>query len=158
MRQQTNCPRCRAPISVDLYQVVDARQDPELKQALLNGQLNAFSCPSCGLTGQMASPVLFHDPEHELLMVYVPMEMNLPHVEQERLIGRLVQQVIAARGGLAQSLRSRVAVDQESRNLRPQGRTQALDGLYSCLPIRQTVVGNDQVGLPLPLGQPCKRG
>jgi len=42
----------------------------------------------------MASPVLFHDPEHELLMVYVPMEMNLPHVEQERLIGRLVQQVM----------------------------------------------------------------
>ncbi len=94
MLQQTLCPRCRAPISVDVYQVVDVRQNPELKSALLNGQLNGFACPNCGLTGQVASPILYHDPAHELLMAYVPMEMNLPHMEQERLIGRLVQQVM----------------------------------------------------------------
>jgi hypothetical protein len=77
-----------------MHEVVDAQKDPELKYALLNGQLNAFVCPTCGLAGQMASPILFHDAEHEMFLVYMPMELNLPHVEQEQLIGRLVKQVM----------------------------------------------------------------
>jgi hypothetical protein len=42
----------------------------------------------------MATPLLYHDPENELFMVHVPMEMNLPHEEQQRLIGQLVQEVM----------------------------------------------------------------
>ena len=94
MLQRFNCPRCQSPLTADIYEVVDAQKNPELKYALLNGQLNAFACPNCGLAGQMASPILFHDAEHEMFMVYVPMELNLPHVEQEQLIGRLVKRVM----------------------------------------------------------------
>lgn len=94
MLQRFNCPRCQSPLTADIHEVVDAQKDPELKYALLNGQLNAFVCPTCGLAGQMASPILYHDAEHELFMVYVPMELNLPHVEQEQLIGRLVKRVM----------------------------------------------------------------
>src|SRR5690554_3440112 len=94
MLHQINCPRCSSPITVDVYQVVDAQRTPELKYALLNGQLNAFVCPNCGLAGQMASPLLYHDSEHELFMVYVPMELNMSRVEQERLIGQMVKQVM----------------------------------------------------------------
>jgi hypothetical protein len=38
--------------------------------------------------------MLYHDPEHELFMVHVPMELSLPHNEQERLIGQLVKQAM----------------------------------------------------------------
>lgn len=94
MLHQINCPRCSSPITVDVYQVVDAQRTPELKYALLNGQLNTFICPNCGLTGQMASPLLYHDAEYEMFMVYVPMELNMSHMEQERLIGQMVKQVM----------------------------------------------------------------
>ena len=94
MLQQIACPRCQGPIGAEIHQIVDAQRTPELKYALLNGQLNLFSCPVCGLAGQMASPLLYHDAEHELFAVYVPMELNLPHVEQERLIGRMVKDVM----------------------------------------------------------------
>ena len=94
MYQQVNCPRCNAPIAVDIQQVIDTARNPEVKYTFLNGQLNMFACQTCGLTGQMTTPLLFHDPEHEMLMVYVPLELQLAHTEQQRLIGQMVKEVM----------------------------------------------------------------
>lgn len=94
MLNQITCPRCQTPFNADIHQVIDAGQNPQLKYELLNGTLNIFTCPNCGTSGQMATPLLYHDPEHELFMVHVPMELNLPHEEQQRLIGQLVQEVM----------------------------------------------------------------
>lgn len=94
MLNQITCPRCQTPFNADIHQVIDVGQNPQLKYELLNGTLNIFTCPNCGTSGQMATPLLYHDPEHELFMVHVPMELNLPHEEQQRLIGQLVQEVM----------------------------------------------------------------
>jgi hypothetical protein len=61
---------------------------------LLSGQLNLAICPSCGAGGRIATPLLYHDPAHDIFMLHVPQEMNLDQVRREELIGRLVQQVI----------------------------------------------------------------
>lgn len=94
MQTQINCPRCQTPFNADIHQVVDVGRNPQLKYELLNGTLNLFSCPNCGTSGQLATPILYHDPDHEMFMVHVPMEMNLPHDEQQRLIGKLVQEAM----------------------------------------------------------------
>jgi hypothetical protein len=94
MLNQIQCPRCQTPFTAEIHQVVDVGRDPQLKYELLNGSLNVFVCPNCGTSGQMATPLLYHDPEAELFMVHVPMELNLPHEEQQRLIGHLVQEVM----------------------------------------------------------------
>lgn len=94
MLNQITCPRCQTPFNADIHQVIDVGRDPQLKYELLNGTLNIFTCPNCGTSGQMATPLLYHDPDHELFMVHVPMELNLPHEEQQRLIGQLVQEVM----------------------------------------------------------------
>ncbi|MDT8305886.1 MAG: CpXC domain-containing protein [Anaerolineae bacterium] len=94
MLNQIQCPRCQTPFTAEIHQVVDVGRDPQLKYELLNGTLNVFVCPNCGTSGQMATPLLYHDPENELFMVHVPMELNLPHEEQQRLIGQLVQEVM----------------------------------------------------------------
>lgn len=94
MQTQINCPRCQTPFNADINQVVDVGRNPQLKYELLNGTLNLFSCPNCGTSGQLATPILYHDPDHEMFMVHVPMEMNLPHDEQQRLIGKLVQEAM----------------------------------------------------------------
>ncbi len=95
MQTQISCPNCRTPYVLDIHQVVDVGQDPALKQLLLSGRLNLAVCPSCGYAAQLGAPLLYHDPAHELFMVYVPMELNLPHVEQQKIIGDLVQQVMS---------------------------------------------------------------
>lgn len=94
MQTQITCPNCGTPYTADVYQLIDASRQPQLKDMLLSGQLNFAVCPNCGAGGRVATPLLYHDPEHELFMVHVPQELNLDQVRREELIGRLVQQVV----------------------------------------------------------------
>ena len=94
MQTQISCPNCGVPYVADIYQIIDAARQPQLKEMLLSGQLNVAVCPNCGAGGRIATPLLYHDPDHDLFMVHVPQEMNLDQVRREELIGRMVQQVI----------------------------------------------------------------
>ena len=51
MHTQLTCPQCGTPYSAEVHQVVDSKRTPELKQQLLNGQLNVAVCPQCGAGG-----------------------------------------------------------------------------------------------------------
>jgi hypothetical protein len=94
MYSQITCPNCSTPYTAEVHQIVDVGRQPELKQMLLSGQLNVAVCPNCGAGGQLSSVVLYHDPDHELFMVYVPQEMQLDQMQQEQYIGRLTREVL----------------------------------------------------------------
>ncbi len=94
MQTQISCPNCGTPYVADIYQVIDVGREPQLKEMLLSGQLNFAVCPNCGAGGRIATPLLYHDPAHDIFMVHVPQEINLDQVRREELVGRLVQQVI----------------------------------------------------------------
>lgn len=93
-RLQVSCPRCRQPIIAEVEQLFDSGVDPEAKQKFLSGNFNMANCPSCGYQGPLSTPVVYHDPDKELLMTYFPPELGLPVNEQERLIGPLITQVV----------------------------------------------------------------
>ena len=86
-RTQMNCPQCRQPIVVDVHQLFDIGANPDEKQIFLSGIHNIAQCQSCGFQGMVATPLVYHDPEKELLLTYVPTEMALPMEEQERIKG-----------------------------------------------------------------------
>jgi hypothetical protein len=89
------CPNCQSPLSVRVEQLIDVGRDPGAKARLLSGSLNRVRCPTCSWEGQLATPLVYHDPSHELLLTYVPVEISLPKAEQERLIGQLINQAIS---------------------------------------------------------------
>jgi hypothetical protein len=94
MYTQISCPNCGNNYTAEVYQVIDVGRNPELKAALLSGQINMAVCPSCGTAGQLSSPLVYHDPDHELFMVYVPQELNLDQVGREKYIGQLTREII----------------------------------------------------------------
>ena len=91
---QTSCPRCKSPVAAEVEQIFDLNHDPQAKQRLLSGQVNVIHCPNCGYDGMVGTPVIYHDPEKELLLTFFPSEMGLPLNEQERVIGPLINQVV----------------------------------------------------------------
>lgn len=91
---QMSCPRCRQPIVAEVEQLFDVGTDPQAKQRFLSGNVNMANCPNCGYQGPLSTPVVYHDPEKELLLTYFPSELGLPLNEQERLIGPLITQVV----------------------------------------------------------------
>ena len=91
---QIACPRCRQMITANIDQLFDVTQDPQAKQRLLGGVSNTARCPHCGYQGRLASPIVYHDADKELLLTYFPPELNVPLNEQERVIGPLIKQVM----------------------------------------------------------------
>lgn len=80
----------------DIQQLFDVAQDPRAKQAILSGMFNLVQCPHCGYQGNLATPIVYHDPDKELLLTYFPPEVQMTRNEQERVIGPLINQVTNA--------------------------------------------------------------
>ncbi|HOR00702.1 MAG TPA: CpXC domain-containing protein, partial [Anaerolineae bacterium] len=107
---QIRCPRCQTPFAAQIINVIDVQKHPQLKAALVAGLLNRAECPGCGAVSVLNVPLVYHDPDKELLLVLVPSELNLPAEQQQRLIG-----------GLVQAIMSQVPADQRKGYfLRPQ--------------------------------------
>lgn len=103
-----NCPSCGQPFSAIVEQILDTRIDPSVKERLISGRVNMITCPSCGYQGLIGTPLLYHDHDNQLAIVYAPMELNIPETERERIIGMMTQAVMrslpeeAAKGYLLQ--------------------------------------------------------
>ncbi len=93
-KTQTYCPRCRQPIVADIEQLFDVNTNPQAKQQLLSGNYNVIHCPNCGYEGNLSTPLVYHDPDKELLLTYFPPELGLPVNEQERMIGPIINKVV----------------------------------------------------------------
>ena len=90
---QIACPRCRQMIPALIEQLFDVTADPQSKQRLLGGVSNRARCSACGYEGNLATPVVYHDADKELLLTYFPAELGMPVNEQEKLIGPMISQV-----------------------------------------------------------------
>ncbi len=91
---QVSCTRCRKPVVAEVEQLFDVGQDPQAKQRFLSGQTNIVDCKKCGYQGPLSVPLVYHDPDKELLLTYFPPELGLPVNEQERLVGPFIKQVV----------------------------------------------------------------
>jgi hypothetical protein len=81
-------------IAANVEQLFDVTQDPQAKQRLLGGVSNMARCPYCGYQGRLATPIVYHDNDKELLLTFFPPELGLPLNEQERVIGPLLKQIM----------------------------------------------------------------
>ena len=87
------CPNCGQPFNAVIETVIDAGQEPQAKARLLSGQATTARCPNCGSPVTVAAPILYHDASNELLLVHVPMELNLPKPQQEKMVGDLMREL-----------------------------------------------------------------
>ena len=89
-----SCPQCRQPVAAEITRLFDVRQNPQAKQILLSGAYNLIQCPNCGFRGQAPTPIVYHDPEKQLLLTFFPPELNVPVNQQEQMIGPIIKRVM----------------------------------------------------------------
>jgi hypothetical protein len=77
-----------------VYTLVDVTDQPELKAALLSGQLNVAVCPNCRTASMLSAPIVYHDANKQLCLVYFPQELNARPEEQERFVGEATSFII----------------------------------------------------------------
>ncbi len=91
---QIQCPNCKSPVQARIQQLIDVGQDPSAKSRLLSGSFNRVQCPVCNFDGAVATPLVYHDPQHELLLTYIPVEVTMSKDEQEKIIGQLINRLM----------------------------------------------------------------
>ncbi|MBV9080013.1 MAG: hypothetical protein JO102_02720 [Elusimicrobia bacterium] len=65
--QEINCPYCKHPQTAELWSVINVREDPELKDLLLGGEVNVVDCEACHEAFFAEHFLLYHDPDNELM-------------------------------------------------------------------------------------------
>lgn len=89
------CPACRSPLAAEIEQIIDVKRQPQLKAALLSGELNRVRCNACGASNALATPILYHDAGREMLVAYVPPELNLQGAQRDQLVGDMLRDLTA---------------------------------------------------------------
>jgi len=70
--------------------------DPSVKNRVLSGTVNVAVCPSCGTGGALNLPFIYHDPDKEIALLYLPVDAGPNEVERQRAAGRLTRQLMDA--------------------------------------------------------------
>lgn len=91
-----SCPNCSAQFPTLVEQAFDVGQDPTAKHRFLQGHFNVAQCPQCGMQFRLTTPIVYHDPEKELLVTHVPVELNMAPNEKEKILGSLTRTIINA--------------------------------------------------------------
>jgi len=91
---RVTCPSCHNQFQTYVEQVLDARADPNAKMRVLNGLVNVAVCPHCKMRGALNLPFLYHDPDKELALVYMPMGVGRDDLERQQTIGAFTSAVM----------------------------------------------------------------
>ncbi|HEY1171741.1 MAG TPA: CpXC domain-containing protein [Verrucomicrobiae bacterium] len=80
IEQSITCPKCGQKQSCTLWESVNVTLNPELKQRVLQRELNQFTCTGCGHGASIATNLLYHDMERKLMLWLVPQaDGQAPH-------------------------------------------------------------------------------
>lgn len=90
------CPACGTRFQTPVEQILDVRVNPEVKNRLLSGGVNVAMCPACGNGGALNIPFIYHDPEKEIALLFLPFGVGNGEVERQKLAGQLTRQLMDA--------------------------------------------------------------
>ena len=71
---EIECPRCENKKIIVGWDTINVQLDPEAKEALLDGKLHQFQCPSCGYEAHIEKRLLYHDMDKEFCVQFIPFQ------------------------------------------------------------------------------------
>ncbi len=91
-----NCPACATRFQTPVEQILDVRVDPSAKSRMLSGTVNYAVCPNCGATAMLNIPFIYHDPENEVALLFLPADAGSTEVARQKAVGKLVQDLMSS--------------------------------------------------------------
>lgn len=76
-----HCPHGCEPFETDYFCFIRADENPDLKDAILGGELHLARCPECGAFFHHEKELIYLDPSNELLVFMLPSESKAREAE-----------------------------------------------------------------------------
>lgn len=71
-KETIKCPACGEMSDLTVWQSITVSSSPDIKEDLLKGKINMFTCPSCGQKALFPAPILYTDTEKKLVISFSP--------------------------------------------------------------------------------------
>ena len=88
------CPACGTRFQTPVEQILDVRVDPSAKNRMLSGTVNFAVCPSCGSAAMLNLPFIYHDPDNEVALLFLPVDAGPNEVERQKAVGKLARELM----------------------------------------------------------------
>lgn len=103
--KETICQSCGKSFSVELPDIINVSTSPDLKQAVLSGQVFLGECPHCGKRQVLGGPLVYMDPAEKILVFLTDKPLSLEDTQgyTARLVtkaGDLIEKVKIFDSGL----------------------------------------------------------
>lgn len=72
MNKAVVCPLCGELAKAEIYTSVNATVNKALRERVLDGELFAWKCPSCGYSARLVYPVLYNDMKNRFMVYLIP--------------------------------------------------------------------------------------
>lgn len=66
------CPMCGELGKAKIYTSINVAKTPEFRERVLNGDLFAWTCPSCGYNARLTYPILYNDMKNRFMVYLIP--------------------------------------------------------------------------------------
>ncbi len=70
--EKITCPNCKAESDVVLWDSINTKLDPDMKEKVLTGEIFAWECPNCKQQLNVDYATLYHQMEDNIMIYYVP--------------------------------------------------------------------------------------
>ncbi len=67
-----NCPQCNTEQEVVLYEAINVDEQPELRELLMQNQLNVIQCTKCQYHFRIDKPLVYKDPARRAMIYWIP--------------------------------------------------------------------------------------
>lgn len=86
-QEPIRCSSCNAQQDFTVWESINVTIDPNLKQALLNGDLTTFRCNRCGAEAHVAYDTLYHDMDNSLMIWLKDEDNDMSEVAKQMFRG-----------------------------------------------------------------------
>ncbi len=85
------CPKCGHEQSVELYDSINIKDDPSLKEALLKNQINNVSCGGCGFNFRVDKQLAYSDPVGRFIVFWYPADEAACDRDEDRFLDAIAE-------------------------------------------------------------------
>lgn len=72
MSKDVGCPKCGAAVETQMWPEINAEENPDLRERILEETLFDWTCPECGYVARFLYPCLYHDPGRSFMIYMAP--------------------------------------------------------------------------------------
>lgn len=67
-----SCPKCGNNQDIPIWESINVKLNPELRDKLFKGEINIFACSKCSESTILNIPLLYHDMDNHFCVQYYP--------------------------------------------------------------------------------------